>query len=127
LKLGGFDPGDSHRFGQSIANPPLPLKWWFNTEPVSESGMLVESEHSVVTSLQAVSDNIRDGVLIRVRNMSPQASDEIILKAAWLGSGDLCLTDLLGNGCRPVDNTDGSIMIELDPNQIATLKWKRKP
>ncbi len=127
LKSGSFDPGDSHRFGQSIANPPIPLKWWFNTEPTSESGLQVEAEHSVVTSLQAVSDNIRDGVLIRMKNTHPQASDEIILKAEWLGSGDLCLTDLLGNGCRPVNNNDGSILIELDPNQIATLKWKRKP
>lgn len=127
LKSGGFDPGDSHRFGQSIANPPIPLKWWFNTDPTSDSGLLVESEHSIVSSLQAVSDNIRDGVLIRVRNMNPKASDKISLKAEWLRSGDICLTDLLGNGCSPIEHLDESIMIELDPNQIATLKWKRKP
>jgi len=127
LKSGGFDPGDSHRFGQSIANPPIPLKWWFNTEPTSETGLTVESDHSVVTSLQAVNDDIRDGILIRVRNTHPQAPDGIILKADWLTSGELCLTDLLGNGCRPVENTDGSIKMKLGPNQIATLKWKQKP
>jgi len=124
LKMGGFDPGDSHRFGQIIANPPIPLKWWFNTQPTEETGLSVKSDHSVVSSLQAIGDDIQDGVLIRVKNTHPMASDFITLKADWLGLGDLCQTDLLGNECRPLQTTEGSIMIELGPNQIATLKWK---
>jgi hypothetical protein len=126
LKPGGFNPGESHRFGQSIAKPPIPLKWWFNTEPRSESGLQVESDHIFVTSLQAVSDDIRGGVLIRLKNTHPLTLDSITLKADWLGSGEICRTDLMGHGCEPVDTSNGSITLDLGPNQIVTLKWKQK-
>ncbi len=127
LKSGGFDPGDSHRFGQSIANPPIPLKWWFNTEPRFESGLSVESNHSMVTSLQAVGDDIHNGALIRIKNTHPLSEDSITLKADWLTSGAICMTDLMGNGCKPVELSNGSISMQLGPNQIVTLKWKHKP
>ena len=106
-----------------MAIPPIPLKWWFNTEPVSESGMKVDSQHSVVTSLLALGDDINEGALMRIKNTHPMANDTIVLQATWLAAGTVCITDLLGNGCQPVQSTNGSISLKLGPNEITTLKW----
>lgn len=124
LRSGGFDPGSSHRFGQSIAIPPQPLKWWFNTQPASETGMHIESDHIIVSSLQSLGDDIGEGVLIRLRNMHPLMQDVVSLQAEWLRNGSLCRTDLIGSGCEPVDQSTGVVTLTLGPNQIATLKWK---
>lgn len=123
VRAGAFDPGSSHRFGQSIAIPPVPLKWWFNTQPISESGLQVDSKHSVVTSLQPMGDDIGSGVLIRLKNTHPMMEDAISIDARWLRTGSLCRTDLLGGGCEPVDQSAGAVTLTLGPNQIATLKW----
>lgn len=125
VRAGAFDPGSSHRFGQSIAIPPVPLKWWFNTQPISETGLQVNSEHSFVTSLQPIGDDIGDGVLIRIKNTHPMMEDAISIDAPWLRTGSLCRTDLLGGGCEPVDISTGAVTLTLGPNQIATLKWKQ--
>lgn len=126
INEGGFHPGQSHRFGQRIAMPPITLKGWYVEEPVRESVVQLTAEHSVLSALKALGPDLKDGMLIRIRNTHPLSPDQVQIQADWLYTGTLCQTDLSGKTCQVVDVEAPGIQFTMGPNEIRTYKWMPK-
>ncbi|RPI68987.1 MAG: hypothetical protein EHM47_13875, partial [Ignavibacteriales bacterium] len=119
---GRFNSSFTSRFGWEVNTPAIVNKSWYRTEPTSKSFFQVDNENVIMLSLiPSVEEN---SFSIRLMNSNPSESIKAKISSEFLEGSDAFYTTYLGNKERPLMIDNNSTVVELNPNEISTIKIK---
>lgn len=126
LHDGGFDSGQSARFGWEASVPLVVNRGWFFNDPTSYSTLKIDSEYTVLQALRPMGESVQDGILIRLRNTNPNQKEQVSVEAPWFTRGEINKTDYFGGNQTQLTVENGKFKIGVEPNETVTLMWNKK-
>jgi hypothetical protein len=121
---GKFSTPASSRFGWELCTPPVVRKSWYRSQPTKESYLSIDNQNIILnTIVPSPEDN---SFSLRLMNLNADKKEAGKITSYLFKNGEASYTTYLGESKKSAMIENNSLKVELNPNEIVTIKIKIK-
>lgn len=119
-----FNPSFTNKFGNELNAPLITKRSWYKSNPNNESFMNIENENVNLITIKSLEND--NSYLLRLKNINSEEKIETKISSKLFNKEVIYKTDYFGKQEEKIEMNQNTIKININPNEIITLKIKLK-